>query len=57
MAEYSVVLEREITQNGYLVVEAESAEEAEEKAEKDFAEASWDSVHTSKAWAVSAEKS
>jgi hypothetical protein len=57
MTEYAVVLEREIAEEGYVMVEAESADEAKIKAEKLSAgDISWDRVDTGKHWATSAEE-
>lgn len=56
MTRYQVTLEREITEEGYIMVEAKSAEEAKKRAEEIAAsEMSWDPVDTGKHWAVSAE--
>lgn len=55
MARYQVTLEREITEEGYITVEAISAEEAKKVAEEVTAsEMSWDPVDTGKHWATHA---
>ena len=57
MAEYEVVLEREVTEEGYVMVEAESAEEAKLKAEKlSASDFNWDRVDTGKHWAIGTTK-
>ncbi len=57
MSEYQVVLEREVTEEGYIMVEAESVEEAKKKAEQiPASEMSWDRVATGKHWSVTTGK-
>ena len=56
MAEYEVILEREIIEEGYVVLEAESEEEAKKKAEKlPAGEINWDRIATGEPWAKRAE--
>ena len=57
MAEYEVILEREITEEGYVMVEAESAEEAKSKAQKlPAGEIAWDRVNTGDHFATGTEE-
>lgn len=57
MAEYEVVLEREVTEEGYILVEAESEAEAKMKAEKlSASDMNWDRVDTGKHWAIGTTK-
>ncbi len=57
MAEYEVILEREVTEEGYVTVEAESDDEAKLKAEAiPPDEISWDRTESRKHWAISAEE-
>ncbi len=54
---YTVTVEREITEEGYLSVEAASEAEAKTKAEGLQASLfSWDRVYSGKHYAVNAEK-
>ncbi len=57
MAEYAVILERTVTEEGYVMVEAESVVEAESKAEKlPVNDISWERVKDGKHWATSIEE-
>ena len=57
MAEYDVVLQREVTEEGYVMVEAESSAEAMIMAEKlPSSDIHWDRVDTEKHWAKEAER-
>lgn len=51
MAKFQVTVEREVSEEGYLLIEADSPEEAFKKAEKFPALAfSWDRVETGPHW-------
>ena len=57
MAEYEVILEREITEEGYVIVEAETPQEAMLKAQElSAADISWDCVNTGKHSATGTEE-
>lgn len=57
MAEYEVILEREVTEEGYIMVDAESEAEAKMKAEKlSASDMNWDRVDIGKHWAICATK-
>ncbi len=55
--DFEVVLEREVTEEGYVTVAAETREEALKKAEAlPGNEIIWERTETGKHWATSAEK-
>ena len=57
MAEYYVMFERRVTEEGCITVEADSAEEAGKKAKQDpKGPWAWDRKNTSKSKVVSVEK-
>ena len=57
MAEYEVILQREITEEGYVLVDAESSEEAKLKAQKLVgSDIAWDRVNTGDHFATGTEE-